>query len=105
MTEILDLRCPIDSQRMFGRLVVDRSIRIVPGNLIEFACDKCKRRMGAKRVLHRFDLTGDLIETEVERGDEVAPFQPRVGSRTERMLLSPLEGPDAGRQPPVDERI
>ena len=102
MPEMLELRCPIDRQRMFGRLVVDRSIRIVEGNLIEFACDKCKRRVGAHRVLHRFDLAGELIETVVE-GHETASS--RVGPRTGPMSLSLLEGPDAGRQPPVEERI
>ena len=44
---------------------------IVPGNLVELACDDCKktlRRQGQTlvRVLHRFDLAGDLVETYVE---------------------------------------
>jgi hypothetical protein len=41
---------------------------VYPDNLIELPCEDCKVRLRkagyrVKRVLHRFDLTGTLIET------------------------------------------
>ena len=44
--------------------------KIVEGNLLEVACDDCKKRMRregkqVKIVLHRYDVTGELIETEI----------------------------------------
>ena len=41
---------------------------VYPDNLIELACEECrarlrKRGVRVKRVLHRFDLSGALIET------------------------------------------
>jgi hypothetical protein len=41
----------------------------VEGNLMEFACDDCKkqlRRSGDNvfRVLHRYNFLGELVETE-----------------------------------------
>ena len=63
----VDLRCPVDHQRMFGRLLVEERPRIVDGNLLEFRCDKCRRRTGNLTV-HRFDLAGQLVET-LEAGE------------------------------------
>ena len=64
MAHVLDLRCPVDRRRMFGRLVLQPGVQIVEGNLLEFACDVCRRREGVKQVFHRFDIAGRLIETE-----------------------------------------
>lgn len=61
MDDIVDMRCPVDFQRMFGRLLVDGSV-VISDNLLEFSCDKCRRRTGV-RTLHRFDLSGQLVET------------------------------------------
>jgi hypothetical protein len=61
-----DLRCPVYAKTMFARLDVDT--RIVPGpNLIEVACRDCRndRHPRPTRVLHRYNLLGDWIETEV----------------------------------------
>lgn len=63
----VDLRCPADSRRLFGRVLADGTI--VDGNLIEIACDDCKktaRRRGERiaRVLHRFNVLGECVETE-----------------------------------------
>jgi hypothetical protein len=66
MTTIVEMRCPVDSQRMFGKIMSDAKPVIVTGNLLEFACSKCRRRIGTgQQVLHRFDLTGRLVETEI----------------------------------------
>lgn len=61
---LTDLRCDQNPSKLLGRA------RLVEGNLIEIACDHCKatmRRSGrhVRRVLHRWDVTGELIETEV----------------------------------------
>lgn len=58
------MRCPLDAQRMFGKLVLEQRPKIVDGNLLEFACDKCRRRDGAALVLHRFNVAGEFVETE-----------------------------------------
>lgn len=50
---------------MFARLHLDPEVRIVPGNLIEFACRWCTRSADG-RVLHRYDITGQLVETAVD---------------------------------------
>lgn len=62
MNLVVEMRCPLDSQRMFGKLMTDPNTRIVEGNLIEFACDKCRRKTG-RRTLHRFNLAGECVET------------------------------------------
>jgi hypothetical protein len=61
----VEVRCPEDPRRMFMKLHQDPTVRIVPGNLIEVACRSCSRVAG-QRVLHRFDITGALIETTTE---------------------------------------
>lgn len=62
MTRLLDLRCPVDQRRMFGRIVRMEGIEI-SDNLIEFACDRCRKITGSAQVLHRFDFGGRLVET------------------------------------------
>jgi hypothetical protein len=64
MTTTVEMRCPVDSQRMFGKIMADVKPTIVPGNLLEFACDKCRRKNGGRRVLHRFNLLGEHVEDE-----------------------------------------
>lgn len=67
MTET-ELRCDVNPSKLLGK--VQRPMVITDGNLIEIACDDCKRRHRAggaqvERVLHRFDVTGELVETVV----------------------------------------
>lgn len=64
MTTFVEMRCPLDSQRMFGRLIVEHKPQIVEGNLWEFACDKCRRRnRDGRLVLHYFNVLGDHVST------------------------------------------
>ncbi len=65
----VEIRCPVGPQRLLSKLLLegDRP-HIVEGNLIEFACDDCKRSLRQRgeqvvRVLHRYNLAGDLVET------------------------------------------
>jgi hypothetical protein len=64
----VELRCDRDPRRMFGKLLRDESVRIdSTSNLMEFACDRCRKATGAVQVYHRFDILGVLVETEILR--------------------------------------
>lgn len=67
----IDIRCPEGPRKLLMKLQINgEKPTYTDGNLIELSCDHCKatlrrRRMAVTRVLHRFDLAGELIETEV----------------------------------------
>jgi len=61
--EVVELRCEANPRRMFARLLIEKKPSIVPGNLLEFACRDCERTAVGKRVLHRFNVLGELVET------------------------------------------
>lgn len=69
--QTVEIRCPIGPKRLLSKLLVaGEKPRVTEGNLIEFACDDCKRTLRQQgntvtRVLHRYDLAGELVETEV----------------------------------------
>jgi hypothetical protein len=73
--EELDLRCPhghgADTGKLLARLqLAGPSSWVQPDNLIELACTDCKvrlRREGTSvaRVLHRFNMAGELVTTLV----------------------------------------
>lgn len=65
----VELRCDTNRSKLLAKV---KKPVIVDGNLIEVACDDCKRRkrkLGevVSLVVHRFNVLGDLIETEVFR--------------------------------------
>lgn len=66
-----ELRCDANPARLFAKIFLDPSVesKVVDGNLIEFACRDCRRRLATDQtprlVLHRFNVVGDLVETEV----------------------------------------
>lgn len=57
----VDLRCPGQHGRLLAKV---NAPRIVDGNLIEIACRDCARSYDARQVLHRFNVLGELVETE-----------------------------------------
>lgn len=67
----LDLRCDQNPKRLLARIRdPEAGVSIVEGNLIEVACDYCKsearrRDSTIKLVVHRWNVLGELIETEV----------------------------------------
>jgi hypothetical protein len=81
----IEVRCPVghrfpDGHCRPGRLLFKLKVAgeqpsfIQPDNLIEMPCEDCRYRLrqrGArvKRVLHRFDLAGNLVATLTD--DEV----------------------------------
>lgn len=69
----VEIRCPVGPRRLFSKLLVSgEKPQVVEGNLIEFACDECKRTLRQQqtgqitRVLHRYNLAGELVETIVQ---------------------------------------
>jgi hypothetical protein len=71
-SEIVDLRCDVNPAKLLARV---QRPHIVEGNLIEIACDDCKSRYrrAGKRVsivLHRFDVEGQIVESEVRQHGE-----------------------------------
>jgi hypothetical protein len=70
----VDLRCPLGPRKLLAKvkLTGDRPI-VNSDNLLEMACQDCRRRLRSegqlniRLVLHRFDIIGQLIETEIVR--------------------------------------
>lgn len=66
----IEIRCPLGPKRLFSKLIhSEEKPLITSDNLIEFACTDCRKRLNSQghhysRVLHRYDLAGQLIETE-----------------------------------------
>lgn len=73
MTQRVDIRCPVGPgpRRLFVRLIQSGGKpKYVDGNLMEFACSDCRRELQrageeVEQVFHRFNILGELIETEV----------------------------------------
>lgn len=75
---VVDLRCPValHGECEPGNLLAKLRLRgqrpsfVQPDNLIEMSCSRCRsalRRSGraVARVLHRYDFSGELVETLV----------------------------------------
>lgn len=72
VSEETELRCPAGPQKLLAKVVSDgqQPQYVHPGNWIELACLDCKRvlaRRGRRvsRVLHRYTILGELVETLV----------------------------------------
>jgi hypothetical protein len=82
--EVVDVRCPVGPRRDDGschpgklllkiRQSGERPTWVHPDNLIELYCEDCTRRLRksgrpVRRVLHRYDFLGTLVETLVVEG-------------------------------------
>lgn len=83
----VEIRCPANFGRLFMRMKLNGdSPHYVEGNLMEFACDDCKRQHrkagdAVLRVLHRYDFLGSLVETEIVYGDHPGRVIPAADSR------------------------
>lgn len=73
MTVIVELRCPQGPKQLLLKLrTTGETAHITSDNLMEIACRDCARKArefdpAVRRVLHRFDFTGELIESVIER--------------------------------------
>jgi hypothetical protein len=79
VVEEVEVRCPVPTELPSGHCIPGKLLLklrlsgeipsyVYPDNLIELACEDCrtrlrKRGVSVKRVLHRFDLAGTLVET------------------------------------------
>lgn len=67
---LIEIRCPVGPRRLLFKMRLSGEPLHVSGNLIELHCPDCTRFArkddpAVVRVLHRFDLAGDLVESEV----------------------------------------
>lgn len=70
VTTTTDLRCDANPRRLFAKVQAggDAPSYVDDGRLIEFSCRDCRQAIeetsGQKvRVLHRFNVIGELVET------------------------------------------
>jgi len=68
---VVELRCPVGPRRLFAKLRLS-GVRppVTQDNLIELSCQDCRRSLSragraVSLVLHRYDIAGSLVETEV----------------------------------------
>jgi len=73
MPDVIEVRCPVGPQRLFTKLKLGEEFarRVEPGNLIEFTCSDCAKRISRirqekVRVFHQFNFIGELVKTQVE---------------------------------------
>lgn len=70
--QMIEVRCPVGPKRLFAKLRSDGIPPVITdGNLIEFSCAECKKQFAAHgiactRVLHRYNLIGELVESTLE---------------------------------------
>lgn len=80
MPETIEVRCPNGPQQLFTKLKLGEEFGgyVHPGNLIEFTCRDCARKLTRERndgvryvVYHRFNFIGELVQTVVDDHDWV----------------------------------
>lgn len=71
----VDLRCPVGAQKLLARIrQTQGQVKVTDDNLLELACRDCRSRVAAETgvrpalVVHRFNILGELVESEVIRG-------------------------------------
>lgn len=71
MQRVIELRCPVGPRRLLAKSWVEGDgPQRAEGNLLELNCDDCKRALRKQgrqviRVLHRYNVLGELIESVV----------------------------------------
>lgn len=70
---LLELRCPAGPRALLAKIVAAGGpVVVTADNLVELSCRDCKHRerdqgRECRLVLHRFDITGALVESEIIR--------------------------------------
>lgn len=72
---LIELRCPVGPRKLLAKIRQEgrEPIRVTNDNLMELSCRDCSavaRRAGHPantRVIHRFNLLGELVESVAER--------------------------------------
>jgi len=69
----LEIRCPNGPRKLFAKVISEGGAPSYTddGSLIELSCSECKRGLRGKgrrvfRVLHRYNILGQHVETVVE---------------------------------------
>lgn len=71
--EKVELRCPYGPKALLAKVVQNGDQKsYVAGNLLELNCRDCAKKMreddkGVARVLHRYNIVGEMVESVVER--------------------------------------
>lgn len=70
----VDLRCPVGAKKLLARIrQTNGPVRVTGDNLLELACRDCRVRVANETgsrptlVVHRFNVLGELVESEVIR--------------------------------------
>lgn len=72
MSLVIEIRCPVGPRRLLAKMqATGEQPHVVSGNLLEIACTDCaryRRRENGNvfRILHRYNLIGELVETVEE---------------------------------------
>lgn len=72
MTEKKEVRCPTGPRALLAKVLPGEKKYVDNGQLLELACRDCaklyrKNDPEVARVLHRYNILGELINTMVER--------------------------------------
>ncbi len=65
----VEMRCPLGHRRLLAKMLVSgQKPHINTENLVELACSDCardlrKQGIPTSRVLHRYDILGNFVET------------------------------------------
>lgn len=71
--ETVELRCPVGPRQLLGKVLRESGNVVVDdNNLMELACRDCARALkvsdpGVLRVVHRYNLLGELVESVIQR--------------------------------------
>lgn len=78
MTKHIDIRCTAGPKRLLCKIKAngEEPTYVDNGLLIEFACSDCCRSLRKQgydvgRVLHRYNIAGELVETQIVQRDEL----------------------------------
>ena len=72
MTRIVQMRCPNDGRRLFGKVLLEPDDKPEPSFTIQFSCRECRKaseKAGdvVDMILHYYDSCGRFVRTEVIR--------------------------------------
>lgn len=75
MTQTVEVRCPVGPRKLFTKLKLGEevAVHVEHGNLIEFSCGDCSRKLTReigepRKVFHQFNFIGDLVKTIILPG-------------------------------------
>jgi hypothetical protein len=72
-TIVVELRCPTGPRRLLAKYRMSGEAPKITDNLMELSCRDCTKNArqfdaSVTRIVHRFDLAGELVESVAEHG-------------------------------------